>query len=163
MKASRDLAGKPSSRDAFEDFVVACEPTLRQALTAMFGIDGGREAAADALGYAWEHWERIATMANPTGYLFVVGRNRHRRGWRARRSRPVFDVGSQPSEPWCEPALVEQLARLSDRERVAVLLVHGFEWSLTEVADLLGVTKSTAQTHADRGMAKLRAGLGVAT
>lgn len=150
-----------SPRDGFEEFVVAHERPLRQALTATFGVDGGREAAADALAYAWQHWDRVAAMANPAGYLFVVGRDRHRRRWRRGASTAVFDVGPERPEPWCEPALAAQLARLSDRERIAVLLSHAFEWSLAEVAGLLGVSKSTVQTHAERGMAKLRAGMGV--
>ena len=150
-----------SSHDGFEAFVAAHERRLRQALTAAFGVERGREVAADALVYAWEHWDRVAGMANPAGYLFVVGRDRHRRGFRNRFTKPVFDVGTDRPEPWCEPALAAQLAQLSDRERVVVLLVNGFEWSLAEVAELLGVSKSTAQTHAERAMAKLRAGMGV--
>ena len=149
------------SGEGFEVFVATHERLLRQALTAACGIDQGREAAADALAYAWEHWERVARMANPVGYLFVVGRDRHRRRFRDRRATPVFDVGPDQSEPWCEPALAAQLTRLSDRERTTVLLVTGFEWSLAEVAELLGVSKSTVQTHAERGMTKLRVGMGV--
>jgi len=57
--------------------------------------------------------------------------------------------------------LAAHLAGLSDRERVAVMLVNGFDWSLAEVAEFLGVSKSTVQTHAERAMAKLRAGMGV--
>src|SRR5215207_1378300 len=128
-----------SSLTGFEAFVAAHEHRLRQALTAAFGLDRGREAAAEAFAYAWEHWDRVAGMANPAGYLFVVGRNRHRRGFRRRLVRPVFDVGPDHPEPWCEPALAGQLARLSDRERIAVMLVSGCEWSLAEVAELLGV------------------------
>jgi DNA-directed RNA polymerase specialized sigma24 family protein len=150
-----------SSLAGFETFVAAHERRLRQALTAAVGVERGREAAADALAYAWEHWDRVAGMVNPVGYLFVVGRDRHRRRFRSRLARPVFDVGPDHSEPWCEPALAAQLARLSDRERLVVMLVNGYGWSLTEVAQVVGVSKSTAQTHAERGMAKLRAGLGV--
>ena len=150
-----------SSLAGFETFVAAHERRLRQALTAAVGVERGREAAADALAYAWEHWDRVAAMANPAGYLFMVGRERHRRRFRSRLARPVFDVGSAHTEPWCEPALAAQLARLSDRERLVVMLVNGYGWSLAEVAELVGVSKSTAQTHAERGMAKLRAGLGV--
>jgi DNA-directed RNA polymerase specialized sigma24 family protein len=150
-----------SSSGGFEAFVVAHERRLRQALTAVFGVDRGREAAAEALAWAWEHWDRVAGMANPAGYLFVVGRDRQRRRFSNRFAKPVFDVGPDHPEPWCEPGLAVLLARLSDRERVAVLLVNGFEWSLAEVAELLGVSKSTVQTHAERGMAKLRAGMGV--
>ena len=113
----------------FEEFVATHERRLRQALTAAFGIDHGRDAAADALAYAWEHRDRVAAMANPAGYVFVVGRDRQRRRVRDRRSKPVFDVGPEQAEPWCEPALVAQLAGLSDRERIAVMLVNGFEWS----------------------------------
>ncbi len=150
-----------SSLDGFEAFVVAHERRLRQALTAVFGVDRGREAAADAFVYAWEHWDRVGAMANPAGYLFVVGRDRHRRRFRHRLAKTVFEIAPDHPEPWCEPALAAQLAGLSDRERIAVMLVNGFEWSLAEVAELLGVSKSTAQTHAERGMAKLRAGMGV--
>ena len=152
-----------SSIDGFEAFVAAHERRLRQALTASFGIDRGREAAADAFAYAWENWDRVAGMANPAGYLYVVGRDRHRRRFRNRVAKPVFDVGPGRPEPWCEPALAAQLAGLSDRERVAVMLVNGFEWSLAEVAEFLGVSKSTVQTHAERAMAKLRTGMGVTT
>jgi DNA-directed RNA polymerase specialized sigma24 family protein len=106
-------------------------------------------------------WDRVAGMANPAGYPFVVGRDRHRRRFRSRRANTVFDTGPHHAEPWCEPALAAQLAGLSDRERIAVMLVNGFEWSLAEVAELLSVSKSTVQTHAERGMAKLRAGMGV--
>ena len=150
-----------SARDQFEEFVVANERSLRQALTAACGITHGREAAADALAYAWEHWDRIGAMANPAGYLFVVGRDRHRRQFRGRRTVPFLDPGDAHAEPWCEPALRAQIGRLSERERVVVLLANGFEWSLAEIAELLGISKSTVQTHAERGMAKLRAGLGV--
>ena len=137
------------------------ERRLRQALTATFGIDRGREAAADAFAYAWEHWDRVAAMANPAGYLFVVGRDRQRRRFRLPHTRPVFDTGADRAEPWCEPALAAQMAGLSDRERIAVMLVNGYEWSLAEVAELWGVSKSTVQTHTERGLAKLRAGMGV--
>lgn len=150
-----------SARDGFEEFVATNERPLRQALTAACGIGHGREVAADVLAYAWEHWDRVGAMTNPAGYLFVVGRDRHRRRSQDRRSVPVFDLGGERSEPWCEPALQAQLARLSERERIVVLLANGFEWTLAEIADLLGVSKSTVQTHSERGMAKLRAGLGV--
>ena len=37
---------------------------------------GKREATVEALSYGWEHWARVAAMANPVGYLYVVGRDR---------------------------------------------------------------------------------------
>ena len=63
--------------------------------------------------------------------------------------------------PWVEPGLPDALARLPERQRVVVYLVFGHEWSMSEVAALLGVEKATVQKHVERGMAKLRRRLGV--
>ena len=60
------------------------------------------------------------------------------------------------------PGLFDAVVSLSEAQRVAVVLVHGFEWTLREVAELTGVTVSTVQTHVDRALAKLRAALEVA-
>jgi RNA polymerase sigma factor (sigma-70 family) len=62
--------------------------------------------------------------------------------------------------PWIEPGLPVAMARLSEKQRVVVMLIHGLEWTYSEVADLLGVSKSTVQSQAERGMAKLRSDVG---
>ena len=147
---------------AFADFVDANERRLRQAFTASLGPVAGQEATVEALSYGWEHWNRISKMTNPVGYLFVVGRDRanhHRR----RRDRPSanFVVPSASPPPWYEPALPGLIEGLSDRERQVVVLLHAFEWSTGEIAELLDVSKSTVQTYADRALSKLRSGLGV--
>jgi RNA polymerase sigma-70 factor (ECF subfamily) len=63
--------------------------------------------------------------------------------------------------PWVEPELSTALAALPEQQRVVVMLLHCFEWSMSEVAELLQVSKSTVQTHAERGMAQLRERMGV--
>ncbi len=145
--------------ESFDSFCAVAESRLRQSLSAVLGSEAGREAAVDAMSYAWEHWERVRSMDNPIGYLFVVGRNRGRR--QLRRRRPTLLRVDHARTPWVEPGLPDALGRLAETQRVVVLLLHGFEWSMTEVADLLGVSKSTVQTHAERGIERLRAELGV--
>jgi hypothetical protein len=49
---------------AFEAFFRKTEPRLRRALVAACGPDLGRDAASEALAYAWEHWDRLSEMAN---------------------------------------------------------------------------------------------------
>ena len=142
---------------SFTEFVREVEPRLRHALCAGFGGDLGREATAHALAYGWEHWDRLHDMENPAGYLWVVGRNHARRETVSRISLPEPPAARLP---WVEPMLPEALARLSEGERVAVMLIHGLEWTYGEVAGLLGVSKSTVQTQAERGMAKLRSHIG---
>ena len=59
-----------------------------------------------------------------------------------------------------EPALPEALAKLSERQRTTVMLVHSFEWTLSEVADVLGLSKSSVRNHLERGMKSLRRDIG---
>lgn len=145
--------------DGFVEFVETNESRLRHALTASFGYELGKEAAAEALAYGWEHWEKVRAMANPVGYLYVVGRSKGRR-LHSRRSS-VFPPIPEDSTPWFEPGLPAAMAALPDKERTVLLLLHGYGWHMTEVAETLGVSKSTVQTHAERGMRKLRHKLGV--
>lgn len=145
--------------DGFVEFVETNESRLRHALTAALGFETGREAAAEALAFGWEHWEKVRAMANPVGYLYVVGRRKGR--GLVSYSRPVFPPIPDDRTPWFEPGLPAALAALPEKERIVLLLLHGYGWHMSEVAETLGVSKSTVQTHAERGMRKLRHKLGV--
>lgn len=140
---------------AFTGFVQEVGPRLRQSLIAALGGEAGREATAEALAWAWENWDRLQRTHNPAGYLYRLGRNR---GISAlRRRRPVFPLPDRlPDEPWVEPGLPAALSRLSETQRVAVLLIHSFGWTYREVADHLGIAAGTVQVHVHRGMSKLR-------
>ena len=141
---------------SFTSFVRETEPKLRAALVAHFGTERGREATAEALAYGWEHWERIRPMQNPAGYLYRVGQHT---GFR-KPHRIVFPDVPQHSDPIVEPALPKAMAKLSTRQRTAVVLVHCFAWTPAEVAEFLDVSVSTVRNHLDRGMKRLRATLG---
>jgi DNA-directed RNA polymerase specialized sigma24 family protein len=150
--------GEIQTVESFTEFVREVEPRLKRALVAAFGVERGLEAVSEALAYGWEHWDQVKKRPNPAGYLFGVGRNKARRGI---RRRLVFPETPIDHDLWVEPGLPAGLQRLSERQRVTVMLIHGDEWTLREVADLLGVSVPTVQQHADRGMAKLRAAMGV--
>ena len=145
--------------DPFVEFVRSTEPRLREALSATLGSDAGRDATAEALAYAWENWSKVSAMENPTGYLYVLGRDRGRKAMR----RPFIALLPVESDrtPWVEPGLPDAIAKLPDRQRIVVMLLHCFEWTMSEVADLLGVSKSTIQSYQERGMTRLRSRLKV--
>ena len=145
--------------ETYGDFVAEHERALRQALTSCFGSDAGRDAAADALAYGWEHWGRVSEMDNPVGYLFTVGRDRGRRA--GRRRKVGFPTPEAVGVPWVEPGLPGALASLPQRQRQVVMLLHCFDWTMSEAADLLGISKSAVQTHERRAMRRLRRRLGV--
>jgi RNA polymerase sigma factor (sigma-70 family) len=85
-----------------------------------------------------------------------VGRSRTR----GRKQRALF-VRPDATESWVEPALPAALAELTERQRLAVGLVHGYGWTLREVAELCGLRVTTVQNHLERGLAHLRARLEV--
>jgi DNA-directed RNA polymerase specialized sigma24 family protein len=137
--------------DRFSRFVVELEPRLRRALVALCGPEDGRDATAEALGYAWANWERVEAMANPAGYLYRVGASRTRR-----RRQPQLPPVEPARLPDIDPGLPAALARLSARQRVVVVLVHAEGWSQREVADLLELSPSSVANHLDRALTRLR-------
>ena len=91
--------------DSFTTWAEMAEPRIRRALTASFGPQVGKEAAADALAHAWERWDDVKVKDNPVGYVFGVGRNKARRMNRGRKVafppvrlcvRPFLPVSSRP-------------------------------------------------------------------
>ncbi len=142
--------------DAFDRFVERVEPRLRRAMVVLRGPEDGADAAAEALMWAWEHWAEVSQMQNPAGFLYRVGQTKSRS-----RRRGLLPV-RVPEDARFEPGLSPALAKLSDAQRTAVVLVHGFAWTYQEVADALGVSKSSVGTHVSRGMARLRHELEVA-
>jgi len=140
----------------FDDLFANVEPRLRRALMASYGFEKGREATAEALAWGWEPREHLQGIDNPVAYLFRVGQSKTRR-----RRFGLIPVRAEWAEPWVEPKLAGCLAQLSRNQRVAVVLIHGYSWTMSEVADLLGVKVTTVQNHADRGLDRLRRGLGV--
>jgi RNA polymerase sigma-70 factor (ECF subfamily) len=152
------MIGTQTRQDAYTAFAEPFAPRLTQALVAALGGDLGRDMAAEALAYGWEHWDRVQHLENPQGYLYRVGLNR---GRRSRRPLLLPDPHPAYEEPHVEPALGPALARLSRRQRVAVMLVHGAGWTLTETGRLLGISAGTVSRHVDRAMRSLRTSLGV--
>lgn len=143
--------------ESFTAFVKETEPRLRHGLVAAVGQERGLEATAVALAYAFEHWERIENMENPAGYLYRVGRSRVP----IERIRPNFAPVPVEQMPNVEPGLPAALRRLSEKQRVAVVMIYAYGWSREETASLMGLSISTVDTHLQRGLSKLRRLLGV--
>jgi DNA-directed RNA polymerase specialized sigma24 family protein len=151
---------QPDVDEGFAAFFKELEPRLSYALAAAYGVEVGRECTADAMAYAWEHWNKVREMANPGGYLYRVGQSSARR---YRRIGPLFPSVPTTDLPDVEPRLPTALSALSPAQRAALVLVHVLEWSEREAADLLGVDRSTVRRHCERGLAKLRRSMEVQT
>jgi DNA-directed RNA polymerase specialized sigma24 family protein len=152
----RPETGSDGERPDFEAFVRETEPRLARAFAAAYGFEDGRDATAEALAYAFEHWDRLQQVDNLAGYLFRVGQSRSRR-----RRQPVLFAVPDSADHAFEPGLPAALAGLTERQRLAVVLVHGYGHTLREVAELTGLRPTTVQNHLTRGLARLRLTLGV--
>lgn len=150
---------------AFDDFAREVEARLWQALTPVFGPNQAAVAVNDALVYAWSHWDRVAQLDNPPGYLYRLAyRSATRADQRGREiSASAFPVPSAYELPDFEPALIPALLALSPAQRSVVWLVEGCGWGLTDTARLLEVSISTVRNHLARGMKHLRKAMEVTT
>ena len=138
----------------FEAFAAEAAARLRRAYIAAYGTERAAEATAEALAWAWEHRDRLGAMENPVGYLYRVGQSRTRS-----RRRPELPRPEALALPDVEPHLIDELAALPERQRVAVWLVHACEWTHREVAEAMGVSTSAVSVHVARGTERLRARL----
>ncbi len=152
------MGDRTVSSGGFTRFVKEVEPRLSHAFFAAYGPEVGSDVTADSLAYAWEHWDRIHQMVNPTGYLYRVGQSRAR--W-YHRPRICFPAERTVDPGSVEPKLAPALVQLTRNQRIAVLLVYAMEWTEEEVAELIGRSRSTVRTHLERGLARLRSVLEV--
>lgn len=153
------------TNEEFEAFVSIDGDRVRRVLVARYGVDIGSEAADAALGWAWEHWDRLHGMDNPAGYLYRVAQSRARRT--VEQARPV----TFPPEPRTvssdsaalDSDLAAALRELPERQRLAVLMVHAYGWTPLEVARITGSHAATVRSHLRRGLRHLRSSLAKGT
>jgi DNA-directed RNA polymerase specialized sigma24 family protein len=151
LVVSRDRAG-------FEQFAATHQERFRDAMVARYGPQQGSEASAAAMAYAWEHWDRVATMDRPCAYLFRVAQSSLRPQWRWLQRR----VATFPAELGVDDSLRDvdlgaALSRLSQQQRMCVLLIHAYDWSYREVAEFSGLSETAVTNHVARGRTRLRA------
>ncbi len=126
-------------------------------MSAQYGIDVGAEATDAALAWAWEHWGRLSAMSNPPGYLYRVAQTQARRA--IARGRPVTLPAEPPSTDdaaGLDGDLADALRRLPERQRLAVVMVHVYGWTPSEVGDITDTPAVTIRSHLRRGLRHLR-------
>lgn len=141
----------------FTQFAAKADPRLRRALLGAVGVDRMPDAVAEALAYGWQHWADVKEMANPVGYLYRVGQSKVRT-----RKRPQLFREAPTELPHIEPGLTQALLGLPERQRTALWLAYGCEWTRAEIGEALGISASTVGNHLERGLRAMRHEMGVA-
>lgn len=156
----RPATDRPAS---FEEFFEAERRNLLAALIVMTGNRAeAEELLQDAFLKVWERWDRVAAMDEPVGFLYRTAmnlfRNRLRRAATALQRRQDFfrrEDGLGDVEHRDEA--VRLLARLTPRERTALVVTAFLGYSSEEAGQLLGIRATTVRVLTNRARASLRA------
>ncbi len=124
------------------------------------------EIVQDAFLSLYERWDRAPSWDDPTSYLYRTAFNTWKKRTR-RAARAVTSVLSSDPVDEFEAAdarsiVSAALARLSPRQRAAVVLTELLGFSSEEAARALGVRAVTARVLASQGRAAMRERLGAA-
>ena len=142
----------------FEEFVVARRGAL---LRTAYLLTGDHHDAEDLLQSALikvvPKWGRIKDR--PEGYVRQVLARESLNRWRARRWREV--ITDAPPESTDDDrtdriALLEDLRRLSPRQRAVLVLRYFDDLTEADTAAALGISVGTVKSHARDALARLR-------
>jgi len=122
---------------------------------AVLAWAGDSEVANDAVAEAYaQALRRGAELRDPAAWIWRVAfRQAAAELQRRRRTEPLAEGTYEMPEP---ADLFAALARLSDRQRAAVVLHHYAGYRLHEIAEILGTQKATVGVHLTRGRRRLR-------
>jgi len=130
------------------------ERPLRSFLARSVGPDHADDIAQDAFIKAWRAAHQYDGRARYSTWLTRIA-------WRCRLDRLRKErTAETPSEAGAEPGTVadvkDMLARLSERERAALVLCEGHGWTHSEAAELLSLPLGTLKSTVARAKSKCR-------
>jgi RNA polymerase sigma-70 factor (sigma-E family) len=152
----------PAVPVSFEAFFEAEHERLLRALYLVTGnAQEAEELMQEAFLAVWERWDRVASMDEPTGYLYRTAMNRFRSRVRrasraARRAIGSTEGGDAFTAADERDALARALARLPERQRAAIVLVELLGYGSEEAGRILGVKDGTVRSLASQARAALR-------
>jgi len=165
MKEPASGVSDPSVTPSGGEFEAFFEAEHERLLRALFVVTGSAEEAdelmQDAFVAVWERWDRVGGMHDPTGYLYRTAMNRFRSRLRAAKAAVKRVVKADPRPDLFEAVddrdlVVRALARLSVRQRAALVLTDLLDFDSEEAARILGIKAATVRALASQGRAALR-------
>jgi RNA polymerase sigma-70 factor (sigma-E family) len=156
----------------FEAFCVGQNAPLIRMLTLYCGdVEVARDLTQETLARAWVHWRKVRRMDRPDLWLKRVAVNlanshfRHRKVERSAAHRPSpsergGDSGEHGGLTADQLLVREGLARLSDRQRTALILRYLEDLSVQQTAELMRCSPGTVKKLAARGLLALRTLIG---
>ncbi|MEV0136704.1 sigma-70 family RNA polymerase sigma factor [Dactylosporangium sp. NPDC050688] len=153
---------KRADENAYRDYVRArLEPLRRSAFLLCRDWDAVDDVVAVTIGKVYRHWDRAQRADNLDAYVHGIlthtWLDERRRLWR-RREDPVEhlpEAATHDAEPG-DGHLLALLATLPPRRRACVVLRFYCDLSVSQTADILGVSEGTVKSQTARALATLR-------
>ena len=151
--------------DSFERVMDCQTERLVRSLTAMFmDRELAADAAQDAFVQLYLHWDKVTASGDPVAWLYRVAINRcrdHRRALaRAARllQRLAGNARPEAAQPEWEPRTEfwSVLSGLPHGQRVAAALYYDADFSVAEIANVMGISEGTVSSHLHRARTALR-------
>ena len=145
----------------------------RPMIALAYSTSGSRLAAEDiaheAFMAVYRDWERISRLDNPATWVrrIVINKSVSTVRTQVREARALGRLGGRREEshlPELSPGVDELWAvvrHLPKRQRQVVALRYVSELSLSEIGEVLGCSKATANTHLRRARTEVSRRLGI--
>lgn len=147
----------------FDVFYRAHAATIGQALEITLGDrELAEDALSEAMARALQRWTKVASYANPQGWVYRVALN-WARSWHRRRrreqDRPV-DLASPSADPTAgDDELRQAIRALPVDHRAVVVCRYLLDWSTSQTAAALDVPEGTVKSRLARALGSIRASL----
>jgi RNA polymerase sigma factor (sigma-70 family) len=148
---------------SFTAFYDGNYPSVCRALALAFrNPQVAEEAAQEAFIRAYVYWRRVGRMDRPAGWVYVVAVRQ------AARRRGRVDLQARPDEIAADfaegvverEALRVAIARLPERQRLAIVLRYLADLPLADVAAAMGCAPGTVKSTVHAALLRLEADLG---
>ena len=144
--------------DAF--YAESATRVLGQLVLLTGNLAEAEDAAQEAFERAWLRWSSVRDLESPEAWVRTVSRRVAVSRWRRVRNAGVAwrRHGPPVQRPGLDPdhvALIAALAALPEGQRVAIVLHHLGDLSVSQVADETGASVSAVKQQLVRGRAAL--------
>ena len=159
--------GASDARGAFDRRLAELRPKLHRYCARMTGsVIDGEDVVQEALAKALEAFPKIASIANPEGWLFRIAHNaaldflRRRARQDAARSDEdpdmIVDPATVSDDRQAAAASLRTFMRLPAAQRSSVILMDVLGYSLDEIGGVTGATIASVKASLHRGRERLR-------
>lgn len=157
---------KNGDADAFISLIEECKMTLRRVALGYLGNDeDAADAIQDAILSAYEHIGKLQKEEHFKTWLVRILINHCTKIWRANKNKTSMDdgfcetLGADDREK-ADVEFRELLFSLPKESRTIFQLYFGEQFTVREIAKILGMKENTVKSRIHRGKEKLRIELG---